>query len=101
MEKAFIITPRKRLTGLLVAVAVFLCIPLIAMLFTNAVNWTLIDFVVAAVLLSGTVLLIELVLRKVKKTSHRIAIVVTILALLILVWIELAVGIFGTAISGT
>lgn len=43
----------------------------------------------------------ELVKRKVNKIEHRIAICLTILATLLLIWAELAVGIFGTPLGGT
>ena len=91
----------KRLTGIIFAVAVLLLIPFIAMLFTNEVNWTLSDFIIAAGLLLGTGLLCELVLRKVNKTENRIAICAVLLAALILIWLELAVGIFGTRFAGS
>ena len=80
--------------------ALLLLIPLIAMQFTDEVNWTLFDFVVAGVLLIGTGLICELILRKVKKFEYRIAICAVILAALLLIWIELAVGIFGTPFAG-
>ena len=91
----------KRLTGIVLSVTLILLIPLIAMQFTGEVNWTLMDFVVMGVLLLGTGLLIELVLRKVKKTVYRIAICGVILLALTLIWAELAVGIFGTPFAGT
>lgn len=91
----------KRLIGIVLSVALILLIPLIAMQFTGEVNWTLMDFVVMGVLLLGTGLLIELVLRKVKKTGHRIAMCGAILLALLLIWAELAVGIFGTPFAGS
>lgn len=91
----------KRLKGILVTVTILLLLPFIAMQFTDEVNWTLFDFVVAGVLLFGTALLCELVLRKVKTTGYRIAICIAILAMLLLIWIELAVGIFGTPFGGS
>ena len=94
------ILQNKRLIGIFCTATLLLLIPLIAMLFTNEVNWTPFDFVVAGTLLYGTGLLCELVLRNVKKTGARIAICAVILTALILIWIELAVGIFGTAIAG-
>lgn len=95
------ITQNKRLTVIVLTVATLLLIPFIAMQFTNEVNWTGFDFLVAGVLLSGTGLLCELVMRKVTKTSHRIILCGVILALLFLVWVELAVGIFGTPFAGS
>ncbi|MFV8353579.1 hypothetical protein [Flavobacterium sp. XS2P14] len=91
----------KRLIGIVLTVVVLLQIPLIAMQFTNEVNWTLFDFVVAGVLLLGTGFICELVIRKVKKTNHRILLCGVILAALLLIWIELAVGIFGTPLAGS
>jgi peptidoglycan/LPS O-acetylase OafA/YrhL len=95
------IMKNKRLIGIILTVAFLLLIPLIAMQFTDEVNWTLFDFLIAGVLLLGTGLLCELVMRKVTKIEHRIAICVVIVAALILIWIELAVGIFGTPFAGS
>lgn len=90
----------KRLIGIIVTLALPLLIPLIAMQFTNEVNWTPLDFIVAGALLLGTGLMCELVIRKTNKIKYRIAICVALLVILILIWAELAVGIFGTPISG-
>lgn len=70
------------------------------MQFTENVNWTLLDFIVAGALLLGAGLLCELVLRKVKTIKFRIAICIALLILFFLIWAELAVGIFGTPFSG-
>jgi peptidoglycan/LPS O-acetylase OafA/YrhL len=91
----------KRLTSIVLTVALLLLIPFIGMQFTDEVNWTLPDFVAAAVLLLSTGLMCELVIRKVKKIPHRIAICVTLVAAFLLIWAELAVGIFGTPFAGT
>ena len=90
----------KRLIIIVSSSVILLLIPLIAMQFTNEVNWTLSDFVVAGVLLLGTVLMCGLVIKKAKKINFRIAICVALLVVLLLIWAELAVGIFGTPISG-
>lgn len=94
-------TKNKRLAAILVTIAFLLLTPLVAMHFTAEVNWSPSDFIVATALLLGTGLLCELVLRKVKKTSYKIAICAAILVLLLLVWAELAVGIFGTPFAGS
>lgn len=95
------ITHNQRLIGIVIIVALLLLIPLVAMQFTNEVNWTLSDFVVMGVLLLGTGLLCELVMRKVNNIKYRVAICGVILAALVLIWIELAVGIFGTPFAGS
>jgi hypothetical protein len=43
----------------------------------------------------------ELTIRKVSKIKHRIAICITILVVFLLIWAELAVGIFGTPFAGS
>ncbi len=95
------ITQKQRLTGIVLLVALLLLIPFTAMQFTNEVKWSLFDFMVAGVLLLGTGLLCELVIRMVKKTQYRIALCAVILIALLLVWLELAVGIFGTPLAGS
>lgn len=91
----------KRLTGIVLTVALLLLVPFVAMQFTNEVNWNLSDFVVAGILLLGTGLLCELVLRMVKKVENRIALCAALLLALFLIWAELAVGIFGTPFAGS
>ena len=85
---------KKRFIGILLTVTVLLCIPLIAMQFTNEVNWTLSDFIIAGVLLLSTGIIIEAVARNVRNRKTRIGIVLGILMAFLLVWAELAVGIF-------
>jgi len=94
------ISKNKRFIAILVAVAVVLLVPFIAMQFTEEVNWELNDFVAAGILLLGTGVMCELVLRNVKKIQYRIAICIAVLIICSLVWIELAVGIFGSPFAG-
>jgi ABC-type cobalt transport system substrate-binding protein len=95
------LTQNKRLAGIVLTVAILLLIPFIAMQFTNEVNWSVSDFMVAGVLLLGTGLLCELVMRKVKNIKTRLAICGVILLALLIIWIELAVGIFGSPFAGS
>ena len=94
------IIKNKKLIGTMITVTLLLLIPIIAMRFTNEVNWNLIDFIVAGTLLLGTGLICELVIRKINKIKYRIALCVALLAALLLIWAELAVGVFGTQLSG-
>jgi hypothetical protein len=90
----------KRFSILLICILILLLIPFIAMQFTKEVNWSVFDFVIAGILLLTTGAVIELVLRKVKSTKHRLLISGIILLLLFLLWAELAVGIFNSPIAG-
>lgn len=84
----------------MIIVVILLLIPLTAMLFNDEVSWTAGDFLVAGVLLSVTGLACEFVLRKVKQTKYRILFCGILLLSLLLIWLELAVGLFGTPIGG-
>lgn len=79
---------------LTIAVVFCLAIPFTAMQFSSEVNWQLIDFVVAAILLfaAGTAYLI--LSHFFNRKSSRIIIATTIVFAVLLIWIELAVGIF-------
>ena len=77
-----------------------LLIPLVAMLFTAEVNWSAFDFIVAAVLLSSTAILLELVWSGIKLRRKRFVLAAAIVFMLILTWAELAVGIFGSPFAG-
>lgn len=85
---------------ILISVVFILLIPFISMQFTDEVNWGPLDFVVAGVLLLSTGFIFDLVLRKVKNRNYRIAIIIVILLALLLIWAELAVGVFGTPFGG-
>ncbi len=91
----------KRLKIILTTAGILLSIPFIAMQFTNEVNWTPGDFIIMGVLLFGTGLLCEFVMRKVKNTNKRIMICGALLFVFLLIWAELAVGIFGTPFAGS
>lgn len=91
----------KRLVGIVVAVALVLLIPFIAMQFTDEVKWTRIDFITAGVLLLGTGLMCEVVMRTVRSAGYRIALCAGLLVVLFLIWAELAVGLFGTRFAGS
>lgn len=95
------VSGNKRLIIMLSLAAVLLTLPLIAMQLSHEVNWKPFDFLVAGILLFGSVLTCEFVLRKVSGTTARIALCAGVLLVLVLVWLELAVGIFGTAFAGS
>lgn len=78
----------KRLQLMIFGIMSILSIPLIAMQFTNEVNWSVSDFLIMGALLLTVVLVIEFILRKVTKTKSRIGIVAILLVLFLLIWAE-------------
>lgn len=90
-----------RLIGIFVGVAVLLLIPYVGMKVTGDLKWSAFDFVAAGVLLLGTGLACELVLRKVTKLQHRLAICAGILLIVAVVYVEISVGLFGTPLAGS
>jgi hypothetical protein len=99
-KKTYMFPSNKRLTIISLCIASLLLLPLVAMQFTNEVKWTLSDFVAAGILLLVAGLVVEFILRKVKTTKFRIAACVALFLVFLLLWADLAVGIFGTPISG-
>jgi hypothetical protein len=86
----------KNIIRIALVTAFILLIPLLAMQFSDEVNWSLSDFVVAGALLFGSGLTYELIARKAGNTAYRAAAGVAVAAALLLVWINLAVGIIGS-----
>lgn len=74
--------------------AFMLLIPLVAMQFTDEVNWNEADFIVMGVLVFGTGLMFDLIMKKVRNNTYRVVIGVALLAAFLYIWAELAVGIF-------
>jgi hypothetical protein len=91
----------KRFFRILIAICILLLIPWIGMQFSSEVNWSHTDFLVMGGLLLITGTLFEVVFRRVSKRDTRIALIALILVLFLLIWAELAVGIFGTPFAGS
>ena len=81
-------------------VGLLLTIPLIAMQLTDEVKWSLFDFIIMGAMLSITGLVGEVILKKVKKSKHRLILYITIVMIFFLIWAELAVGLLGTRFAG-
>tara|TARA_B100001245_G_scaffold133703_1_gene99095 strand:+ start:296 stop:544 length:249 start_codon:yes stop_codon:yes gene_type:complete len=82
-------------------VGLLLIIPLIAMQLTDEVEWSLFDFIIMGTLLLITGLMGEIIFKKVKKYKHRVILYVVVSITFLLIWAELAVGIFGTPFAGS
>lgn len=79
----------------------FLLVPLVAMNFTNEVNWGPYDFLIAAVLLGGMALLLDIILRKTNNSPKRWLLGLGVFLVVVLLWAEMAVGLFGSPIAGS
>ena len=76
--------------------ALMLLLPLVAMQFTDEVDWDEADFAVFGAMLAGACGTYELAARMTGNTAYRAAVGVALAAAFILVWMNLAVGIIGT-----
>jgi high-affinity Fe2+/Pb2+ permease len=74
--------------------ALLLLIPFIGMQFTDEISWSWLDFVVAAALLMLTGFTLTYISGNIKQKSYNFILSVGVLIILLLVWIEFAVGIF-------
>lgn len=76
--------------------ASILLIPLIAMFFTEQVDWDLADFLIAWIMLFGTGLVYKLIsIKMTHSAQYKIATAISVVGLLLIAWVNLAVGIIG------
>lgn len=71
-----------------------LLIPFTMMLLTDRIRWSLLDFTIAGILLVITISTIHFIFRKIKNTKYFIVTSIAFLILMLLIWIEIAVGVF-------
>jgi hypothetical protein len=86
-------TLKKRLLFWAIAITALLMIPLVAMQFTNEVQWSFGDFVMMGSILFGIGLAYELIARKSEKTKYRVAFGIGLFGAFLLFWVNGAVGI--------
>jgi hypothetical protein len=89
-------TIRRQMICVALATASILIIPMVAMLFTSKVNWSVFDFIVMGILLFGTGLTYVLISRLSNRIAYRAAVGIAVLTGFLLIWINLAVGIIGS-----
>lgn len=89
----------KKLIVLILGVGLVLLVPLAAMQFTDEVVWTRTDFIAAGALLFGAGL--AYVLMTTQTRAQRLPVAIVIAGLFLLVWAQLAVGIFDAPFAGS
>ena len=71
------------------------------MAFTDEFNWSPSDFIVMGALLLALGIGIQLIRQRVKQPNNRMLLIGILVVLILLTWIELAVGILGTPFAGS
>ena len=77
-----------------------LLLPLIGMFVSNQINWSFFDFFIMGILILSLSFSIKQALKLTKNIKYRILIIGITVIVFLLVWAELAVGIFGTPFAG-
>lgn len=82
--------------------AVLLSLPALAMsLGAEGVDWSVSDFLVMGGLMAVLGLCIEMAMRLLHSWRARLSAVALVIAVFLAIWVELAVGIFGTPFAGS
>lgn len=79
----------------LIVNAIVLVVPLVAMQFTDEVDWSVGDFIVATLLIMGSGLIIDFVSGRSRNAAFRLGVVMAVGTGLLLIWVNLAVGLIG------
>ena len=93
-------TKKNSIVRTILVAELFLVLPLIGTLFSSQVDWDMFDFIIGAILLAGLGTAYSLVVNS-KDSSGRAVVGILSIALLLLLWAELAVGIFGSPMAGS
>ena len=78
-----------------------LLIPLIGMTITDEINWNPIDFIIMGSLLILLSIGINFASNRAKNLKNRVLYIGILVIIFMLIWAELAVGLFGTPFAGS
>lgn len=85
---------QKNIIRSILAAELVLLVPFVAMWFTEEVDWGILDFIIVGILLAGVGFAYQLIVTGIKSNSRQVVVGIALAAAMILIWIELAVGIF-------
>ena len=77
-----------------------LLLPLIGVIFFG-LDWNIFDFLIMGLLILFFSIAINLILNHLNSSKLRLILVLMLVILFLLIWAELAVGVFGTPFAGT
>lgn len=86
---------------IVIGTALVLMAPLVAMQFDSGVDWGPEDFAIIAVLLGTTGLMYVAVSRNVDRPKFRAMVGAGLVLAVLMIWAELAVGVFGSPFAGS
>lgn len=95
---SILVTPRNSIesvVGPAICAFAIILIPLIAMQFSQEVNWDMFDFLIAWILIFGAGFTFQLISMKTEAISYKIATGLAVFASLAILWVNGAVGIIG------
>jgi bacteriorhodopsin len=93
---------QKKIIRIVLVTAGILLIPFVAMFFTDEVQWGLFDFAIIGALLLVCGFAYEFFATKLSNTKHKVIVAILLVVTLLIIWIDLAVGIFNIpGISGS
>ena len=78
-----------------------LLIPLIGMIITDEIKWDLFDFIIMGSLIIFLSVTINFVYNSTNNIKIRLLYIGILILIFTLIWIELAVGVFGTTFAGS
>lgn len=87
---------KKSILWVAVATVIILLVPLVAMQFTNEVDWSVSDFIIMGALIFGTGCAYVLISRFSTNLIYKTAIGLAIVATFLMIWANLGVGLIGS-----
>lgn len=93
-------TRRKSIISVLIVTVLVLSVPLVAMEFSDEVNWGLGDFIIIGALVFVTGLVYEFQVKHIRNTTHRVVAGIALAAVLFLIWAQLAIGLIEKLFTG-
>ncbi len=86
---------------LLISLVLLLLIPFVGMQYSNEVKWSLNDFIIMGVILLSFGIIINKIIYHVVAFNKRVILISTLIILFLLLWAELAVGLFNSPFAGS
>ena len=84
-----------------ISLLLLLLIPFVGMQYSNEVKWSLNDFIIMGLILLSFGIIINKIIYHVVAFNKRVILISTLIILFLLLWAELAVGLFNSPFAGS